>query len=289
MKVIAVSDQFTRKEMQMPWIEAAGELTNSDFIVYHDEENRENIGKVFIPVKEEKNEEKIAASFSYLRKATPHDLQKMEMMKTQADEAGVNCRQKIIEHKLDMQLIFTEFSLDGSRVNFIFTSDDRVDFRELVKDLAKTFNKQIHLQQIGPRDKAKAVSGRGKCGKCLCCRCWLKDLQSITMDMVRSQSLESKGSSKLSGCCGKLMCCLRYEVSAYKDLMKNLPKAGSIVKIAKGEGQVTSLDVLNQKVKVVFADRSFEIVNAGDIKKIIKAQEIDNINEAEEDPILKGA
>jgi cell fate regulator YaaT (PSP1 superfamily) len=85
------------------------------------------------------------------------------------------------------------------------------------------------------------------------------------------------------------MCCLRYEVSAYKDLMKNLPKAGSIVKIAKGEGQVTSLDVLNQKVKVVFADRSFEIVNAGDIKKVIKAQEIDNINETEEDPILKGA
>ncbi|MBN1494697.1 stage 0 sporulation protein [Candidatus Peregrinibacteria bacterium] len=282
MKVIAVTDQFTRKEIQIPWIEAAAELTDSDFIVYHDEERRENIGRIFIAVKDEKNKEKIHDDYSFLRKATAHDLQKMEMMKNQADEAGVICKQKIGEHKLDMQLIFTEFSLDGSRVNFIFTSDDRVDFRELVKDLAKTFNKQIHLQQIGPRDKARAVSGRGKCGKCLCCCCWLKDLSSITMDMVRSQSLESKGSSKLSGCCGKLMCCLRYEVSAYKDLMKNLPKAGSIVKVAKGEGQVTSLDVLNQKVKVVFADRSFEIVHVDDIKKVIKAQEIENINEKDE-------
>lgn len=288
MKAIAVLDQFTRKDILIPQGDNV-ELKPGDFIVYHDEERRENIGRVFMVGKEEKNEEKILADYSFLRKATAHDLQKMEMMKNQADETGEACKKKIAEHGLDMQLTFTEFSLDGSRVNFIFTSDDRVDFRELVKDLAKTFNKQIHLQQIGPRDKAKVVSGRGKCGKCLCCCCWLKNLQSITMDMVRSQCLESKGSSKLSGCCGKLMCCLRYEVDSYKDLTKNLPKAGSIVKTSKGEGQVMSLDILNQKIKVVFPDRSFEIVGPNDIKKVVKNQEIENIKEKEEDPILKGA
>ena len=288
MKVLAILDQFTRKEILIPQAEGA-EVKTGDFIVYHDEESRENIGRVFIINKEEQNEEKILSTFSFLRKATAHDMQKMEMMKNQADEVGESCKKKITEHALDMQLIFTEFSLDGSRVNFIFTSDDRVDFRELVKDLAKTFNKQIHLQQIGPRDKARAVSGRGKCGKCLCCCCWLKTLQSITMDMVRSQCLESKGSSKLSGCCGKLMCCLRYEVDGYKELSKNLPKSGSIVKTAKGEGQVMSLDVLNQKIKIVFPDRSYEVVGPNDIKKIVKSQEIENINEKEEDPILKGA
>jgi len=288
MKVVAVSDQFTRKEMLIPAPEGV-DIKTGDFIVYHDEESKENIGRVFINAKEENNEEKIQKDFSFLRKGTAHDLQKMEMMKNAADEAGAACRKKILEHKLDMQLIFTEFSLDGSRINFIFTSDDRVDFRELVKDLAKSFQKQIHLQQIGPRDKARAVSGRGKCGKCLCCCCWLKSLQSITMDMVRCQSLESKGSSKLSGCCGKLMCCLKYEVDGYKELMKQLPKTGSIVKVAKGQGQVTSLDILNQKIKVVFPDRSYEIVGPNDIKKIVVDQEIDNINEKEHDPILKGS
>ena len=109
------------------------------------------------------------------------------------------------------------------------------------------------------------------------------------MDMVRCQSLESKGSSKLSGCCGKLMCCLKYEVDGYKELMKKLPKTGSIIKVAKGEGQVTSLDILNQKIKVVFPDRSYEIVGPNDIKKIVVDQEIENINEKEHDPILKGS
>jgi cell fate regulator YaaT (PSP1 superfamily) len=288
MKILAVLDQFTRKEILIPQPEGT-EFKSGDFIVYHDEESKENIGRVFVAGKDEKNEEKILINYSFLRKATAHDLQKMEMMKNQADEVGEACKKKITEHSLDMQLIFTEFSLDGSRVNFIFTSDDRVDFRELVKDLAKTFNKQIHLQQIGPRDKAKAVSGRGKCGKCLCCCCWLKNLQSITMDMVRSQCLESKGSSKLSGCCGKLMCCLRYEVDSYKDLTKNLPKVGSIVKTSKGEGQVTSLDILNQKIKIVFPDRSYEVAGPNDIKKVVKNQEIENIQDKEEDPILKGA
>lgn len=286
MKIISIFDQFSRKEIHIPQPEGA-DAVPGDFVVYHDEENRENIGRVHFASREESNEEKILKNYSYLRKATAHDKQKMETLSQKAEDAMEECKKKIKEHKLDMVLEFTEYSLDGSRINFIFTSDDRVDFRELVKDLAKTFQKQIHLQQIGPRDKARIVTGRGKCGKSLCCSGWLTDLQSITMDMVRSQCLESKGSAKLSGCCGKLMCCLRYEVEEYKRRKKNLPKIGSIVKVKKGEGQVISLDILNQKVKVLFNDRSFETIPVADIKKVVVDQEIEGLQEKQADPIVK--
>lgn len=279
MKVLYIFDQFMRKEICIPQSEGV-DPKPGDFVVYHDDENRENIGRIHYANREEKDEENILSSYSYLRKATAHDKQKMETLAQKAADAMVECKKKIKEHKLDMLLEFTEYSLDGSRVNFIFTSDDRVDFRDLVKDLAKTFQKQIHLQQIGPRDKARIVTGKGKCGKSLCCAGWLKNLQSITMDMVRSQCLESKGSAKLSGCCGKLMCCLRYEVVEYKQLKKNLPKIGSIVKVKKGEGQVISLDILNQKVRVLFHDRSFETIPVGDIKKVIINQEIEGLKES---------
>ncbi|MFC1647389.1 stage 0 sporulation family protein [Patescibacteria group bacterium] len=269
MKVVAAFDQFTRKEILIPGGENA-ELEAGDFVVFHDDENRENIGRVHFSNREvPDNHERILKNYSVLRKATPNDVQKMEMLREKAQEAIIKCKDKIDEHKLEMQLEFVEYSLDGNRINFIFTADDRVDFRELVKDLAKTFQKQIHLQQIGPRDKARIVTGRGKCGKGLCCANWLKDLESITMDMVRSQSLESKGSSKLSGCCGKLMCCLRYEVEEYKRLKKGLPKSGSIVKVKKGEGKVIGLDILNQQAKILFPDQSTEIVGATEIKKVV--------------------
>lgn len=269
MKVTGIFDQFTRKEILVPEGDNV-EWKGGDYAIYHDDENRENIGRVHYAGREvPESHEKIQKSFSFLRKATANDIQKMEMNGGKSADAMLKCRDKIKEHKLEMILEFVEYSLDGNRVNFIFTADDRVDFRELVKDLAKTFQKQIHLQQIGPRDKARIVSGRGKCGKGLCCSNWLNDLQSITMDMVRSQNLESKGSAKLSGCCGKLMCCLRYEVSEYKKLKKNLPKYGSIVKVKKGDAKVIGLDILNQKVKLMYPDHSFEIIPIADIKKVV--------------------
>lgn len=269
MKVTGIFDQFTRKEILIPEGDKT-EWKSNDYAIYHDDENRENIGRVHYAGREvPESHEKIQKNYSFLRKATANDIQKMEVNGGKAGDAMIKCREKIKEHDLEMILEFVEYSLDGNRVNFIFTADDRVDFRELVKDLAKTFQKQIHLQQIGPRDKARIVSGRGKCGKGLCCSNWLNDLQSITMDMVRSQNLESKGSAKLSGCCGKLMCCLRFEVSEYKKLKKNLPKYGSIVKVKKGDAKIIGLDILNQKVKLVFPDQSFEIVPVSDIKKVV--------------------
>ncbi|MFC1599653.1 stage 0 sporulation family protein [Patescibacteria group bacterium] len=269
MIVTGIFDQFTRKEILLPEPENT-ELKAGDFAVFHDDENRENIGRVhYSSRKVSDSHDKIAKSYSFLRKATPNDVQKMEMQGEKSVEAMQKCKEKIAEHELEMILEFVEYSLDGNRINFIFTADDRVDFRDLVKDLAKTFQKQIHLQQIGPRDKARIVTGRGKCGKGLCCSNWLNDLQSITMDMVRSQNLESKGSAKLSGCCGKLMCCLRYEVEEYKKLKKNLPKYGSIVKVKKGDAKVIGLDILNQNVKLLYPDNSFDVAPVSDIKKVV--------------------
>lgn len=272
MKVLGIYDKFSRKEIFIPLTDNAekADLQHGSFVVYHDDDSKENIGRVHFSNREIKDEDKILKQYSFLRKATANDLQKMEMQKSRAQEAIGKCQEKIKEHKLDMQLIFTEYSLDGGRINFIFTADDRVDFRELVKDLAKIFQKQIHLQQIGPRDKARIVTGRGKCGKPLCCSSWLSGLESITMEMVRQQSLENKGSAKLSGACGKLMCCLRYEASSYRDLRKSMPELGDIVKVKKGEAEVVSLDVLNDKIRVLYKDRSTEVVSQKDIKKIIK-------------------
>lgn len=288
MNIVSVYDKFTRKEILIPENETI-ELKAGDYSVYLDGDGKEHIGRVHFTGRSEKDKSKILTDYSLLRKATAHDLQRMEMLNEKAEETMQICRKKIKEHKLDMQLAFTEFSLDGNKINFIFTADDRVDFRSLVKDLASTFQKQIHLQQIGPRDKARIITGRGKCGKRLCCSSWLSDLKSITMDMVRAQSLESKGSSKLSGCCGKLLCCLRYEVEEYKELEKNLPKIGSTVKLKKGEAYVTALDILNQKIKVVFPDRSTETVSPKDIKKIIENKESEKTRGEEGDPILKEA
>lgn len=270
MKVIHIFDQFARKQMFIKHPSSTLDIKTGQYIVYLDEESNENIAKMIFAEKELSDLEKVQSGLSFLRKATANDLQRMEMLKDDAIEAMEMCRQKVKEHKLDMQLAFTEFSLDGNKVNFIFTADDRVDFRELVKDLAKNLQKQIHLQQIGPRDKARIVDGCGKCGKTLCCASWMENLESITMDMVRVQCLESKGSAKLSGCCGKLMCCLRYEVDEYKRLKGLMPRVGSIVKLEQGEGTVNSLDVLNQKIKVYFPEkRSTEIVEVKDIKKVL--------------------
>lgn len=288
MNIVSLYDKFTRKEILVPQNETIT-LKTGDFAVYLDDEGKEHMGRVHFTDRKMKNKSKVLTHYSLLRKATAHDIQRMDVLNNKAEEAMEICRKKVKEHKLNMQLVFTEFSLDGNKINFIFTSDDRVDFRALVKDLASTFQKQIHLQQIGPRDKAKIITGRGKCGKRLCCSCWLNDLQSITMDMVRAQCLESKGSSKLSGCCGKLLCCLRYEVEEYKELEKSLPKIGSRVKLKKGEAEVTALDVLNQKIKVVYSDRSTETVTMEDVKKVLEQKESEKMRDKKSDPILKEA
>ena len=151
---------------------------------------------------------------------------------------------------LQMKILDVNLSFDDSKVTFIFSSESRVDFRQLVKDLAAKLKKQIVLRQIGPRDEARFIGGYGRCGREFCCQTFLQNLESITIDMAKAQNLAGRGSSKISGACGKLMCCLAYEMEVYKELAKGLPEIGEKLKTKKGMGVVIDQNIIKQSVLV---------------------------------------
>ena len=163
------------------------------------------------------------------------------------------CLQKIADHGLDMQLVSAEYAFDGSKILFFFTADERVDFRELVKNLASIFHTRIELRQVGVRDKAKMVGGLGICGRPFCCASFLDDFQPVSIKMAKTQNL-SLNPTKISGTCGRLMCCLKYEQEAYEDLIRNSPKVDSFVDTPEGRGTVVELDLLRSRVKVRMED-----------------------------------
>ena len=169
------------------------------------------------------------------------------------------CMEKIAEQGLDMQLVSAECSFDGSKLLFFFTADERVDFRELVKSLAAEFHTRIELRQIGVRDKAKMVGGLGICGRPFCCASFLDDFQPVSIKMAKTQNL-SLNPTKISGTCGRLMCCLKYEQDAYEDLLRTAPKAESFVDTPDGRGTVVEVDLLRQRVKVRLEDQPETIV-----------------------------
>ena len=169
------------------------------------------------------------------------------------------CMQKIGEQGLDMQLVSAEVAFDGSKILFFFTADERVDFRELVKSLASVFHTRIELRQIGVRDKAKMVGGLGICGRPFCCASFLDDFQPVSIKMAKTQNL-SLNPTKISGTCGRLMCCLKYEQDAYEDLLRSAPKPDSFVDTPEGRGTVTEVDLLRSRVKVRLEDQPETIV-----------------------------
>ena len=186
------------------------------------------------------------------------------------------CLQKIADHKLDMQLVSAEVAFDGSKILFYFTADERVDFRELVKNLASVFHTRIELRQIGVRDKAKMVGGLGICGRPFCCVTFLDDFQPVSIKMAKTQNL-SLNPTKISGTCGRLMCCLKYEQDAYEDLIRTSPRMDSFVDTPEGRGTVVEIDLLRQRVKVrmedepetihVFANTDIAVLRSGKAKK----------------------
>lgn len=183
------------------------------------------------------------------RIATKEDLARIEKNRKAEKEAYSICQKKIAEHKLDMNLTEVEYTFDGSRIVFYFTSDGRVDFRELVKDLASTFHTRIELRQIGVRDEAKMLGGLGVCGRPFCCSTFLNDFHSVSIKMVKDQGL-SLSPTKISGCCGRLMCCLKYEQNSYEYLNKITPRVGTVVDCREGRGVVVDAAVLTGKLKV---------------------------------------
>ena len=184
-----------------------------------------------------------------VRIATRDDLRVAEINKKREKEAFEICQQKIAEHGLDMKLVDVECNFEGNKTMFFFTSDGRVDFRELVKDLAGIFRNRIELRQIGVRDEAKMLGGLGICGRPFCCSRFIDEFQPVSTKMAKMQSM-SLNPSKISGSCGRLMCCLKYEQEAYEDLVKSVPKQGAFVETPAGYGTVTQVNLLRQLVKV---------------------------------------
>ena len=190
---------------------------------------------------------------SVLRKATEADLEIVEKNKVKEKEAFDICLKKIAEHSLEMKLVDVEYTFDNSKILFYFTADGRVDFRELVKDLAAVFKTRIELRQIGVRDESKMLGGLGICGRPFCCSTFLGEFQPVSIKMAKEQGL-SLNPTKISGTCGRLMCCLKYEQDAYEYLIKITPQKGSYVKTREGNGTVVDVDLLRGRVKVQLSD-----------------------------------
>ena len=189
-----------------------------------------------------------------VRLATEEDEKTAEKNKQTEKRAFALCEEKIRELALDMQLVSAECAFDGSKILFFFTAEDRVDFRELVKTLASALHTRIELRQIGVRDEAKMVGGLGICGRPFCCSSFLEEFLPMSIKMAKTQNL-SLNPTKISGTCGRLMCCLRYEQEAYEDLLRTSPKAESFVDTPDGRGTVVEIDLLRQRVKVKMEDR----------------------------------
>ncbi len=184
-----------------------------------------------------------------IRPATDEDRKNLEKNRGREKESLAICRKRIEAHKLDMKLIGVDYTFDNHKILFYFTSDGRVDFRDLVKDLASIFHTRIELRQIGVRDEAKMVGGLGICGRPFCCATFLDEFQPVSIKMAKEQNL-SLNPTKISGCCGRLMCCLKYEQEAYEDLHRKTPRPGSHVQTPDGKGIVEEVALLRGNVKV---------------------------------------
>jgi len=209
-----------------------------------------------------------------VRVATEADIRQEAQNKKREKDAFDVCLEKIKAHNLDMKLIEVELAFDLSKIIFYFTSEGRVDFRELVKDLAAVFRMRIELRQIGVRDEAKMLNGIGICGKSLCCATFLSDFQPVSIKMAKEQSL-SLNPAKISGICGRLMCCLKYEEETYEKLNKGMPSVGDIIQTPDGDGEVLSVNILRQQIKAAVRTKKQDDPTVGyypveDIKVIRK-------------------
>ena len=217
-------------------------------------------GDVVAPPQELEDDKIIAPLKSVLRVATPHDREQRDKNRARESEAYAICMEKIQAHQLDMKLVDVEYTFNGSKVVFYFTADGRVDFRELVKDLASVFKTRIELRQIGVRDEAKMLGGLGSCGRPVCCKAFLSDFTPVSIKMAKEQNL-SLSPTKISGICGRLMCCLKYEQDTYESMRKQMPRTGREVLTPDGSGTVLENNVITERtrVKVALNDGTFDV------------------------------
>ena len=253
----------------------------------------EELAEVLIPNRYVEDEKIIAPLKKVVRIANNRDIKRYDECRKIEKEAFDICKQKIKEHKLNMTLTEVECKFDNSKVIFYFTADGRIDFRDLVKDLAAIYRTRIEMRQIGVRDEVRRIGGNGVCGRELCCCTFLSDFEAVSIKMAKEQNI-SLNPSKISGNCGRLMCCLKYENEVYEDKLKRLPNIGAIVKTEDGEGEVDGVETLKERVKVKFKTEdgdgyTYKRYDAKDIKVIkdvakerIDEEELENKKELEE-------
>ena len=259
-------------------------VNTKDFVIVETLQGEE-YGEVVIANRQMPEEKIVKPLKKVLRVATYKDKKHYEENKKKEKEAFAICEKKIKEHKLEMTLIDVEFKFDNSKVLFYFTADGRIDFRELVKDLASIFRTRIELRQIGVRDEVKRIGGNGVCGRELCCCSFLGNFETVSIKMAKEQNL-SLNPTKISGNCGRLMCCLKYEQEVYEEKLKKLPKIGAIVKTPDGEGTVENVETLKEKLRVKLKDDAgdfyYKKYDAGEVK-IIKNTETEAMDPEEEE------
>lgn len=260
------------------------DIKKGDFVIVETVRGLE-YGEVVIGIKDIAEENIVSPLKPVIRVATEDDKKTHEKNKQKEKDAFNIALKKIEEHGLDMKLIDVEYTFDVSKIIFYFSAEGRIDFRELVKDLAAIFRTRIELRQIGVRDEAKLLGGLGPCGRELCCKKFLGDFQTVSIKMVKNQGL-SLNPSKISGTCGRLMCCLNYEQAVYEEKLKRVPGVGSVVSTEKGEGIVMSNNILKETVSVKLKGQeevdleTFDVKDIKIIKKVVDKQREDgNIEE----------
>jgi cell fate regulator YaaT (PSP1 superfamily) len=209
----------------------------------------EETGKIVIPAHEVSDQEIVRRLKPISRRASAVDLMQMAYYHYKEKDALARCQEKVHEHNLPMKMVRAEYSYDGSRLVFFFAAEKRVDFRELVQDLARSFRARIELRQIGVRDEAKLMGGLGRCGRTLCCTTWLTEFNPVSIKMAKAQDLPLSPMD-ISGVCGRLLCCLAYESDHYAEVKKRLPKRGKVIDTPRGPGTVTRLDIMKESVQV---------------------------------------
>ena len=232
-------------------------------------------GKIVVGPKEIEEEKLISPLKPIIRIATEEDKAIYRENKEKAKETFEICQQKIKEHGLTMFLIDCEYTFDRNKLIFYFTAEGRIDFRELVKDLASIFKTRIELRQIGVRDEAKSIGGLGTCGRKLCCSSWLGDFQPVSIKMAKDQSL-SLNPTKISGICGRLFCCLKYEHDVYVEAIEKMPVVGSVVKVENQKGKVIEINPLLEQIKIEFNDKTIKTCLAEEVKVLHVPKKCEN-------------
>ncbi len=274
-KIIGVQFQ---KNGKMYYFDSNGfEIKTGDYVVV-DTTRGADLGEVVMGARETDGEEPRFPLKKTIRIATEQDIQHGMDNRQKEKEAFTVCQKKIMEHKLEMKLVSVEYAFDNSKILFFFTANGRVDFRSLVKDLASIFKMRIELRQIGVRDEAKMLGGLGPCGRPICCGSFLDQFQPVSIKMAKEQNL-SLNPTKISGVCGRLMCCLKYEQEHYEMTRKKMPKVGKEVITPDGNGPVTDLNIVKETVFVRLTNGDTSEIKEYPLEEISRTQDISNHSE----------